>query len=98
MNKIALPNNQHKKQRSKRFDSTKDDMHLLRQLYISLHREGNADSLFVVENTDAANAASQGYKRILIIANDIDVIVLRISFFTEIGTEKLWVPFGWARS
>ena len=37
----------------------------------------------------AANAASQGYKRILIIANDTDVIVLGISFFTEIGAEKI---------
>ena len=40
----------------------------------------------------AANAASQGYKRILIIANDTDV-VLAISFFNEIGVEKLWVTF-----
>ena len=42
----------------------------------------------------AANAASQGYKNILIIANDTDVIVLAISFFSEIGAEKLWVSFG----
>ena len=42
----------------------------------------------------AANAASQGYERILIIANDNDVIVLAISFFSEIGAEKLWVSFG----
>ena len=42
----------------------------------------------------AANAATQGYKCILIIANDTDIIVLAISFFTEIGAEKLWVSFG----
>jgi len=42
----------------------------------------------------AANAASQGYKHILIIANDTDVVVLVISFFNEIGAEKLWVTFG----
>ena len=42
----------------------------------------------------AANAASQGYKRILIIANDTDVVVLAVSFFNEIGAEKLWVTFG----
>ena len=42
----------------------------------------------------AANAASQGYKRILIIANDTDIIVLGISFFSEINTEKMWVSFG----
>ena len=42
----------------------------------------------------AANATSQGYKNILIIANDTDVIVLAISFFSEIGAEKLWVSFG----
>jgi len=33
----------------------------------------------------AANVASQGYKRILIIAIDTDVVV----FFNEIGAEKL---------
>ena len=38
--------------------------------------------------THAANAVSHGYKRRLIIANDIDVIVLRISFF---DADKLWV-------
>ena len=49
----------HKKQRSKRFDSTKDDMHLLGQLYISLQvREGNADILFEVENTDVPPSLS----------------------------------------
>ena len=41
----------------------------------------------------AANAVglSYGYKRIPIIANDIDIIVLGISFFGDIGAEKLWV-------
>ena len=42
----------------------------------------------------AANAASQGYKCILIIANDTDVVVQAISFFNKIGAEKLWVTFG----
>ena len=38
----------------------------------------------------AANAVglSYGYKRILIIANDIDIIVLGISFFSDIGAEN----------
>ena len=35
----------------------------------------------------AANAASQGHRRILILANDTDVIVLGIAFFAEIGAE-----------
>ena len=39
----------------------------------------------------AANAVSHGYKRIRIIANDIDIIVLGISFFGDIGADKLWV-------
>ena len=39
----------------------------------------------------AENAASQTYNNILIIAIDTDVIVLAISFFSEIGAEKLWV-------
>ena len=42
----------------------------------------------------AANAVAHGYKRILIIANDTDIIVLGISFFSDIGADKLWVSFG----
>ena len=42
----------------------------------------------------AANAVSHGYKGILIIANDTDIIVLGISFFSDIGAGKLWVSFG----
>ena len=42
----------------------------------------------------AANAVSHGYKRILIIANDTDIVVLGISFFNAIGADKLWVSFG----
>ena len=42
----------------------------------------------------AANAVSHGYKRILNIANDTDIIALGISFFSDIGTDKLWVSFG----
>jgi len=45
----------------------------------------------------AANTASQGYKCILIIANDTGVVVLAIPFFNEIGAERLWVTFGRAR-
>ena len=53
----AIPS---KKQRSKCFDSTKDDMHLLGQLYISPQvREGYADSLFEVENTDVPPSLSK---------------------------------------
>ena len=37
----------------------------------------------------AANAVWHGYKRILIIANGIDIIVLGISFFGDIGADKL---------
>ncbi len=42
----------------------------------------------------AANAVSHGYKRILNIANDTDIIALGISFFSDIGADKMWVPFG----
>ena len=62
MNKILLLSNQHKKQRSKRVDSTNDYMHLLGlgQLYISLQvRKGIADSLFEVENTNASLSLSK---------------------------------------
>ena len=60
MNKILLPSNRHKKQRSKYVDNTKDDLHLLGQLYISLQvREGNADRLFEVENTDVPPSLSK---------------------------------------
>ena len=60
LKKIPLPGNRQKKQRSKRADSTKEDMHLLGQLYIALQvREGNADSLFEVENLDAPPSLSK---------------------------------------
>ncbi len=42
----------------------------------------------------AANASPQGYERILIVANDTNIVVLGISFFTEIGAEKVWICFG----
>ena len=60
MNKILLPSNRHKKQRSKYVDSTKDDMHLPGQQYISLQvREGNDVCLFEVENTDVPPSLSK---------------------------------------
>ena len=40
----------------------------------------------------AANAVSHGYKRILpvlIVAKDTDIIVLGVSFFSDIGADKL---------
>ena len=51
-NKINLPGNRHKnRNKSKHVDSTKEDMHLLGQLYMTMHvREGNSDRLFEVEN------------------------------------------------
>ena len=42
----------------------------------------------------AANAVSQGCKRILMIDNDTDIIVLAVHLFAEIGADKLWVTFG----
>ena len=42
----------------------------------------------------AANAVSHGYKRILIIAKDTGIMVQGISFFCDIGADKMWVPFG----
>ena len=52
MNKIHLPGNRHKnRNKSKHVDSTKEDMHLLGQLYMTMNtREGNSDRLFEVEN------------------------------------------------
>ena len=41
----------------------------------------------------AANAVSHGYNRILIIAKYI-IIILGISFFSDIGAYKMWVSFG----
>ena len=42
----------------------------------------------------AANAVSHGYKRILINAYDTDIIVMGISFFSDIGADKRWISFG----
>ena len=52
MNKIHLPGNRHKnRNKSKHVDSTKENIHLLGQVCMTLHvREGNSDRLFEVEN------------------------------------------------
>ena len=42
----------------------------------------------------AANVVSHGYKLILIIVDDTDIIELGISFFSDIGADKLWLSFG----
>ena len=39
----------------------------------------------------ATNVVSHGYKHILIIANDIDIIILDIALFGVIGADKRWV-------
>jgi len=62
-NKIFLPSNRPKAKRSKHIDSIKDDMQLLGKLYISLQaRDGNADSLFEVENTDAPTILNKAWQ------------------------------------
>ena len=46
--------------KSKHVDSTKEDMHLLGQLYMTMHvREGNSDRLFEVENADCPPSLSK---------------------------------------
>ena len=54
MNKIHLPSNRHKNRiKSKQVNSSKEDMQLLGQLYMTMNvREGNSDRLFEVENAD----------------------------------------------
>ena len=54
MYKIHLPGNRHKyRNKSKHVNSTKEDKHLLTQLYMPMHvRERNNDRLFEVENAD----------------------------------------------
>ena len=42
----------------------------------------------------AANAVSHGYKRILSILNDTDIIVLGMSLFSYIGAHKLLISLG----
>ncbi len=65
MNKISFPSNRHKKSRSSKrvVSTTKDDLRLLGQLYVSLQvREGDIDSLFAVENLDAPPSLSKNGK------------------------------------
>ena len=57
-------------------------------------RPGNYDEFDTRLMLHAANAVSHGYKRILIIAKDTGIIVQGISFFSDIGADKMWVPFG----
>ena len=61
MNKIHLPGKRHKnRNKSKHVDSTKEDMHLLGQLYLTIHaREGNSDRMFEVENADCPPSLSK---------------------------------------
>ena len=61
MNKIHLPGNRHNnRNRSKHEDSTKQDMSLLKQLYMTMHvREGTSDRLFEVENADCPPSLSK---------------------------------------
>ena len=61
MNKIHLPGNRHKyRNKSKHVNSTKEDKHLLGQLYMTMHaRERNNDSLFEVENADCPPSLSK---------------------------------------
>ena len=59
MNKINLLGNRHKKRNtSKHVDSTKEDMHFLGQLYMTMH-VWEGISLFEVENTDCPPSLSK---------------------------------------
>ena len=61
MNKIHLPGNRHKyRNKSKHVNSTKEDKHLLKQLYMTMHvRERNNDRLLEVENADCPPSLSK---------------------------------------
>ena len=61
MNKIHLPGNRHKnRNKGKHVNSTKEDKHLLKQLYMTMHvRERNNDRLLEVENADCPPSLSK---------------------------------------
>ena len=61
MYKIHLPGNRHKyRNKSKHVNSTKEDKHLLKQLYMTMHvRERNNDRVFEVENADCPPSLSK---------------------------------------
>ena len=61
MNKIRLPGHRHKyRNKSKHVNSTKEDKHLLRQVYTTMHvRERNSDRLFEVENSNCSPSLSK---------------------------------------
>ena len=59
-----------------------------------LLRPCNHEEFYTRVMLHATNAVSHGYKRILIIAKDTGIIVQGISFFSDIGADKMWVPFG----
>ena len=58
--------------------------------YLSPCNHGEFDTKVMLH---AANVVSQGCKRILMIVNDTDIIVLAVNLFAEIGADKLWVTF-----
>ena len=61
MNKIRLPGNRHSYcNKSKHVNSTKEDNHLLKQLYMTMHvRERKSERLFGVENADCPLSLSK---------------------------------------
>ena len=52
------------------------------------------DTRVMMHAANAVGPLSRGYNRILIIAKDTGIIVQGISFFSDIGADKMWVPFG----
>ena len=59
-------------------------------LLVSILVQSLSQMLFIVP----MSIISHGYKRILIIAKDTGIIVQGISFVSDIGADKMWVPFG----
>ena len=41
-----------------------------------------------------ANARKNGYKRIVVAANDIDVVGYALSYFVSFDIEEVWIRFG----
>ena len=80
MNTIHLPANRHKyRNKSKHVNSTKENKHLLKQLYMTMHvRARNNDRLFEVENADCPPSLSKhgvirsGHKSELLSCAEVD--------------------------
>ena len=59
--------------------------------FLSPCNHEEADTRLFVHVNDAV---SNGYRKVMIIANDADVVVIALSIFHSIDVDELWIEYG----